>query len=264
MVLRKSSGNLLEKLVPVLLVASIGLAFVVGILWNKVQSLEGGSKTSNTGSTGTTNTGTADAAQPAGESKLSDLPALVASLEIDTDKFQACVDDGKYADRVESDYQDGLQAGVQGTPGSFVVNKAGDTWFVPGAYPYENVKIAIDTALGKADAGALPQGIEKLGADQAAKVPKLESNDHVRGNRNAQVLLIEYSDFQCPFCQRFHATGLQVLDEYGNDAAWVYRHFPLDQLHPQARPAAVASECVYEIGGDEAFWQFADKVFGSS
>src|SRR3989344_4336745 len=130
MVLRKSSGNLLEKLVTVLLVASIGLAFVVGILWNKVQSLEGGSKTSNTGSTGTTNTGTADAVQPAGESKLSDLPALVASLEIDTDKFQACVDDGKYADRVESDYQDGLQAGVQGTPGSFVVNKAGDTWFV--------------------------------------------------------------------------------------------------------------------------------------
>jgi protein-disulfide isomerase len=101
----------------------------------------------------------------------------------------------------------------------------------------------------------------KLSEEQAGRVPKIGSEDHIRGNKNAKVFLIEYSDFECPFCARFHPTAQQVLDEYGDDVAWVYRHFPLDQLHPNARPAAEASECVAEIGGEEAFWEFADAIY---
>jgi hypothetical protein len=89
----------------------------------------------------------------------------------------------------------------------------------------------------------------KLSEEQAGKVPQIRSEDHIRGNKNAKVFLVEYSDFECPFCARFHPTAQQVLDEYGDDVAWVYSHFPLDQRHPNARPAAEASECVSEIGG---------------
>ncbi len=95
-------------------------------------------------------------------------------------------------------------------------------------------------------------------------VNPITSADHVRGNPDAPVKIVEYSDFECPFCKRFHDTMNQVMDEYGKDGqvAWVYRQFPLDQLHPvKARLEAATSECIAEIGGNDAFWQFSDRFF---
>jgi len=95
-------------------------------------------------------------------------------------------------------------------------------------------------------------------------VNPVTSEDHIKGDINAPVKIVEYSDFECPFCKRFHDTMNQVVDEYGDDGqvAWVYRHFPLDQLHPKnARRAAVASECANELGGNDAFWKFTDGYF---
>lgn len=92
----------------------------------------------------------------------------------------------------------------------------------------------------------------------------ITSSDHIRGNPNAPVKIVEYSDFECPFCKRFHDTMKQVMDEYGKDGkvAWIYRHFPLDQLHPvKARKEAVATECAAELGGNDAFWKYADRFF---
>lgn len=91
----------------------------------------------------------------------------------------------------------------------------------------------------------------------------LRADDHVFGNPNADVLIIEYSDAECPFCKRFHETMLRVMDEYGKNGsiAWVYRHFPLDQLHPKARKEAEALECANELGGNDIFWKYAAKLF---
>lgn len=91
----------------------------------------------------------------------------------------------------------------------------------------------------------------------------ISAEEHLRGDPNAPVKIVEYADFECPFCKRFHATMLQVMDEYGNDGkvAWVYRQFPLDQLHSKARKEAIASECVTELGGNDAFWKFADRFY---
>lgn len=90
---------------------------------------------------------------------------------------------------------------------------------------------------------------------------EVSQNDHIRGNPSAQVTIIEFSDLQCPFCKRFHPTAQQALAEYGNKIRWVYKHFPLDAIHPEARPAAEASECVWEQKGNDGFWQFVDGVF---
>jgi len=92
----------------------------------------------------------------------------------------------------------------------------------------------------------------------------ITSQDHILGDPNALVKIVEYSDYECPFCKRIHPTLQQVMDEYGKDGqvAWVYRHFPLDSLHPiNARKVAVASECVNEVAGNTAFWEFSDSFF---
>lgn len=85
--------------------------------------------------------------------------------------------------------------------------------------------------------------------------------DHIKGDPNAPIKIVEYSDFECPFCKRFHDTMNQIMDEYGESGqvAWVFRQFPLEQLHPKnAIAEAVASECAAAQGDDKAFWQFAD------
>jgi len=92
--------------------------------------------------------------------------------------------------------------------------------------------------------------------------PVSKERDHIRGNPDAPVTLIEYSDFECPFCKSFHATVKKVVEESNGKVRWVYRHFPLDSIHPvKARKEAVASECAGELGGNEAFWRFADRFF---
>lgn len=86
------------------------------------------------------------------------------------------------------------------------------------------------------------------------------SQDHIRGNPDAPVKIVEYSDTECPFCKRFHETMRQVVDSNTN-VAWIYRHFPLDQLHKKARKEAVATECANELGGNDVFWKYLDRLF---
>lgn len=85
--------------------------------------------------------------------------------------------------------------------------------------------------------------------------------DHWIGAEDASVTLIEYSDFECPFCLRHLPTLKQLLDEFPNDVRLVYRHYPLTAIHPNAQKAAEASECVADMAGNDAFWEFHDKVF---
>lgn len=89
----------------------------------------------------------------------------------------------------------------------------------------------------------------------------VSSNDHIMGNINAKIVIVEYSDLECPFCKVFHDTMHKVVDSSNGNVAWVYRHYPIPQLHPKAFHEAEATECAYEQGGNNAFWKYTDRVF---
>lgn len=91
--------------------------------------------------------------------------------------------------------------------------------------------------------------------------PVDEKTDHIRGNKNAKVTLIEYSDFECPFCLRHLDTINQILAQYPNDVRLIYRHYPLTSIHPEAQKAAEASECA---GAQGKFWEMHDKIFAAN
>ncbi|MDD5098798.1 MAG: thioredoxin domain-containing protein [Candidatus Colwellbacteria bacterium] len=83
--------------------------------------------------------------------------------------------------------------------------------------------------------------------------------DHIFGNKDAKVKIINFSDMQCPYCIVFDETMKQIVADYDGQVAWVFRHSPLD-FHENAFPAAEASECAAEIGGNDKFWAFLGKV----
>lgn len=96
-------------------------------------------------------------------------------------------------------------------------------------------------------------------------IAPIDASDHILGNPNADIIIVEYSDFECPFCKSFHSTMNQVMAEYGESGkvAWVYRHFPLG-FHKQAVPAAEASECVAKLGGNDKFWEYTNLLYADS
>ena len=94
--------------------------------------------------------------------------------------------------------------------------------------------------------------------------PKVEVGydpKRLRGNPKAQVMIVEFSDFQCPYCHRVEATLRDLLASYGDRVSLAYRDFPLAQLHPQAELAAEASRCAAEQG---KFWEYHDELFSAS
>lgn len=98
----------------------------------------------------------------------------------------------------------------------------------------------------------------------------ITTSDHILGNPNAPIRIVEYSDPSCPFCKIFHPTMKQIMDTYGpsGNVAWVYRAFPLDKpdsqgriLHPNAGHESQAFECAAALGGNDAFWKFANRLY---
>lgn len=87
------------------------------------------------------------------------------------------------------------------------------------------------------------------------------SQDHIIGSPNAPVVIVEYADLQCPYCTLIHPTLKRIVSESNGNIAWVFRNLPLESIHPEARPAAEAAECVAGLKGNDAFWKFTDAIF---
>ena len=103
-------------------------------------------------------------------------------------------------------------------------------------------------------------------ADQAANTPQryeipIDETDPVLGDADAPITIVEFSDYECPYCQRYHSdTFNQILATYGDQIRYVYKDLPLTSIHPNATPAANAAYCAQE---QNAFWEFHDLLFSN-
>jgi protein-disulfide isomerase len=102
----------------------------------------------------------------------------------------------------------------------------------------------------------------RLANERAKNVrPVSAVRDRIYGNPAAPISLIEYSDFECPFCKAFHSTAKEIVKAYDGKVNWVYRHFPLTFHNPGAQKEAEAAECAHELGGNDVFWKYTDAIY---
>jgi len=142
----------------------------------------------------------------------------------------------------------GLKDSERGTPYTIIIGKNGVKTEINGAMPYDNVKKIIDDAL-----------VGKVAKKYTGNVVLSEPNDHVLGNENADITMIEYSDFECPFCKQFQPVLEKIMVDYSPRVRWIYRSWP---LHQNSFEKLVAGECVAKLKGNTAFWKYTDLLFG--
>ena len=133
-----------------------------------------------------------------------------------------------------------------------------------GDFLQQQIELGIQSYVAKQrEAQARAQAEQGRAAGPRAEAVRQVSadRDHIFGNPEARISLIEYSDFECPYCKRFHPTPKQAVEAYGDQVNWVYRHFPLAFHNPLAQKEAEASECAGELGGNDGFWRYADAVY---
>jgi protein-disulfide isomerase len=200
---------------------------------------------------------------------------------VDLAKFRELLASKKHADKVDEDIAVAKRIGATGTP-AFRIN--GVT--VSGAQPFEKFQEVIDGQLAEAkelvNAGTKREDVyivltnrnqgasapeKKVTADRDEedlgiwKVPVLR-DDPVRGPRDALVTIVEFSEFQCPFCKRVEETLAQVLKAHPKDVRLVWKDNPLP-FHPRARPSAILARRAFEKLGNQAFWNVHDRHFES-
>jgi protein-disulfide isomerase len=201
------------------------------------------------------------------------LASVAGDIGADVEAYQACVESGRTVPMVEQRVAQGRAFGFSGTPSFHVVDNVNDATFeIVGAQPFEVFASALDAAIAgetplvedePADTPNLPFWANEDGlAPDPARPGYTLAGDAYQGNTEAEVVVVEVSDFQCPFCGRHALETQPTLDAMFVDTGqvmWVFKHFPL-QIHPQAPAAAAAAECAGEQG---EFWAMHDLIFAS-
>jgi protein-disulfide isomerase len=110
---------------------------------------------------------------------------------------------------------------------------------------------------------SMPKRLGVSGTGNPALVRPVDTSDHILGNPAAKVMLVEYADFDCDFCKGFNQILQQIVATEGakGDVAWVFREFPLTEIHPNAMKHAEAAECIAKVAGNDAFWKFSDALY---
>lgn len=142
----------------------------------------------------------------------------------------------------------GIPADQRGTPYSVIIGKNGMKAEIRGAYPKADVQKLIDEVKSG-----------KVTIPYTGEISAVTAGDYIIGSIDAPIVIVEYSDLECPYCKRFSATMKEIVAESNGQVAWVYRHWV---VHPGALPKAGASECVAKLKGNDAFWKYVDLVFG--
>lgn len=174
-------------------------------------------------------------------------------LDINREEFTTCMQEGRHTQTVQDNIDSGAKAGVEGTPHSFVLIDDA-IYEIPGAQDESGMREFFDDLLADNDPRATDISAER-------EIAQVDENDWIIGDENARITVIEYSDIDCPFSQKFHDSTANMRTDYADDVRWIFRHMPIDGLHPDARAKAEAAECAGEIGGGVSFWKYLDTLF---
>ncbi len=183
--------------------------------------------------------------------------AYAAEIGLDANAFGACLNENRYAGAVADDQALGTMRGVGSTPTFFLNDQP-----LVGAYPLDTFNQAIAAVAAGETIAAEQQ--PQAQAPQVAPTPATIGAGDIaaeRGAADAPVTIVEYTDYQCPYCAR-HATETfprlvtDMID--AGRVRYVVKDFPLDSIHPAARPAAVAARCA---GEQDAYWAMHDALF---
>ncbi len=107
---------------------------------------------------------------------------------------------------------------------------------------------------------SMGQGTTMDTAGSGTNIAPVTAADHVYGNPKGRIVIVEYSDTECPFCKRFHS-DMHRLVSSNDEVLWVYRHFPIASLHPKAFRESRATECAAEQGGNDTFWRYTNELY---
>jgi protein-disulfide isomerase len=196
-----------------------------------------------------------------------DLESIARQNHLDLAKVKKAVMTKKYADVLAEDADLAEDVKVFGTPQFFINGRR-----LVGAQPIEKFASLIDEELARAKAlvakGITPTGVyeELQKSAQAPDPPEMKtlpaptSDQPVLGARNAKVVIVEFSDFQCPFCNRVEPTLEELMKLYPGQLKIVWRHRPLG-MHPDAHLAAEAAVEVFRQKGNDAFWAYRKLLF---
>lgn len=230
---------------PVLVLLLVVASFFVGRLSAQISVLKG--------STGTTGGEAKQAAKPTTTDSpisVNNLKTMARDLGVNAEKFNKCLDDGTYGEKVSAEQKEGQGLGVSGTP-SFFINGIS----IVGSLPQADFEKVIDAELKNGTGDRVK--LESTGevAKRVAKVPY--GAGYIKGSREAKIKIIEYTDFECPYCNRSFPTIEALLTKYGSSISLEYRSFPLS-FHANAQKAAEAVLCAGDQG---KFWEMHDKMF---
>lgn len=179
---------------------------------------------------------------------------LSEQVGVTKEKLTACIaatDQNALSTKLQASVEaamKGLPADQRGTPYSVIIGPNGVKTEIRGADSIENVKKLI----AEVNTG-------KVTAKYTSEVPPVDpATDHIIGGATAPITIIEYSDYECPYCARFHPVLEQVVSESNGSVNWVYRHWP---IHQNSMAKLVAAECVAQLKGNDAFWKYTDLLF---
>jgi protein-disulfide isomerase len=198
------------------------------------------------------------------------LEGVAGQVGADLDAYRTCVESGRTLETVRDGIADGQTLGFRSTPSFQIIdNRTGDTFRLIGAQPLDVFTSALDAVIGGGSppttaAPPPPELPAWLNADGLSPDPDRPGytlgGDPYKGDPSAELVVLEVSDFQCPFCQRHIIETQPGIDEAYVDTGrimWVFKNLPLT-IHPQAVDAAVAAECAGDQG---AFWPMHDLLF---
>jgi protein-disulfide isomerase len=189
------------------------------------------------------------------EDSLQQFEAFAGELGLDSNEFAQCLDSGKYDEAIEANFREGQLLGVSGTPTFFI-----EGFPIRGAQQFELFAYAIDLAQQGELANAYAQPAQPTPAPQEAVDVPLGDGPAI-GDPDAPVVIVEYTDFQCPYCARHFQQTLPQIKENFIDTGMVYyvfKDFPLTNIHPQAMVAAEAGRCAHDQG---AYMEMHDILF---